>query len=594
MKRIIFTSVLTILSIFLFKSSFSQGYEIKVKIKGLKDTSLILGYHMDGKMLSNDTAQINHKGVAVFKGKERKHSGMYFIYLPSRNIINIFLGEDQEFSIETTNDNYYDELKISGSTENEAFYRYEQYLRKKGEEMKKYSTSLKDATDEEQKEEFREKMKKLNEEVEKEQNKYIAENQGSVFAKFVRATQAVHVPDAPENLKEEDKKNWQYYYYKNHFFDNYDLTDSCIVRTSILKAKLEEYYTRVLTPIPDSVIVDLDKLLKKTRSSKQVFKYFLGSLYNHYNDLQTKIMGMDAVFVYLADYYCNGIADWSSKKYNEKLCKHVEEVRPTLIGKTAFNFFVPRYENMLMRSVRLHSLPAKYTVLFFYEPDCGHCKKATPKMLKAYHNMKKLDVEVVGFYTQADTVKWRKFIEKHKLDWLNLWSPFDQVYRKYYNIKSTPSIFLLDQDKKIIAKRLAVEQIERIIINRILVEQIKDKNNDEKLTIFTRFMTSYTDTSALSPVKEVMLNFDIGEENNKKLKEKLEKKTKSIVISEKLYAETAGLEGKDLISKCESFINQYSSKIDIEIISEIVAKLKLSEKERKNMNKFLAKKLKSI
>ena len=74
-------------------------------------------------------------------------------------------------------------------------------------------------------------------------------------------------------------------------------------------------------------------------------------------------------------------------------------------------------------------------------------------------------VEVMGIYTQTDKEEWGKFIESQGLEnWINAWDPYNQSgFRLFYDIRSTPSIYLLDKGKKIIAKRIDVETLEKVL-----------------------------------------------------------------------------------------------------------------------------------
>jgi thiol-disulfide isomerase/thioredoxin len=119
---------------------------------------------------------------------------------------------------------------------------------------------------------------------------------------------------------------------------------------------------------------------------------------------------------------------------------------------------------------------ARYTVLWFWEPDCSHCKEETPKFHKLYQEkLKAKGVEVVTIYLNKDIDDWNKFVDhiKHyydftiqnKLtDWINGLNPFDP-FRDKYDISSTPVLYLLDKNKKIIAKRIGYDQVLEIIEN---------------------------------------------------------------------------------------------------------------------------------
>ena len=82
-------------------------------------------------------------------------------------------------------------------------------------------------------------------------------------------------------------------------------------------------------------------------------------------------------------------------------------------------------------------------------------------------------MEVVAFNNlggEEGKVKWINYInENGYYDWINCWNPYDFGYKNTYDVLSTPQLFVLDQDKNILAKRISPEQAEKII------ESILDK-----------------------------------------------------------------------------------------------------------------------
>jgi thiol-disulfide isomerase/thioredoxin len=193
-----------------------------------------------------------------------------------------------------------------------------------------------------------------------------------------------------------------------------------------------------------------------------MFQYVAVWLLNRY--AKSEIMGHDAVVVHLADsVYLAGKAQWVSAEYLSDLEKRVERLRPNLIGKKAaemvMNSFAGHY-------VSLYDVKADFTIVYFWEPDCGHCKEATPVLKTYYDENRGKGIEVFAVCTQQDREKWEKYIADHGLSWINGWDPqrlsrFDY----FYNVESTPLVYILDRNKRIIAKRLAVPDIGPFIDN---------------------------------------------------------------------------------------------------------------------------------
>ena len=123
----------------------------------------------------------------------------------------------------------------------------------------------------------------------------------------------------------------------------------------------------------------------------------------------------------------------------------------------------------------LQEVKADYTVLVFFGPTCGHCKKEMPKIK---HNVDSLvaagiDIKTFAVATEFDKKEWEKFITNQKTEaWLNVadinhddeGNPVaSSDWRDKYDIYSTPVIYLLDKEKKILAKRITHKQVTEII-----------------------------------------------------------------------------------------------------------------------------------
>ena len=103
-------------------------------------------------------------------------------------------------------------------------------------------------------------------------------------------------------------------------------------------------------------------------------------------------------------------------------------------------------------------------MLFFYDPDCGHCKKSTPLLYDAYADMQAKGVEVLAICTTTDKKRWMEFIQEFNLEWLNLADLSATTHMKYYyDVRSTPTVYILDEEKKILLKKIPTENVPEII-----------------------------------------------------------------------------------------------------------------------------------
>jgi thiol-disulfide isomerase/thioredoxin len=294
----------------------------------------------------------------------------------------------------------------------------------------------------------------------------IKENEGNFLATLVKGMLPIDIPDfpVPIGFANPDSVRWvrNYNYNKDHFFDNIDLNDERLLRTPLLYARLDAFFSSVLIQAPDTINKEIDKLIKKCSGNHKVFQFISVYLFNHFRE--SEIMGQDAVMVKIADdIYLSGKADWVSKEFKDDLRKQIDLMRPNLIGKKAENLVMDSYNGIF---VSLYDVEKDFTVLYFWEPNCGHCQEATPKLKVYYDKPKDYSLEVFAVCTTSERAKWTKYIEDNKLTWINGWDPKrSSHFDYYYNIQSTPTVYILDKNKKIIAKKLGVEEIGPFIEN---------------------------------------------------------------------------------------------------------------------------------
>lgn len=466
MKKFFISAIIVSISVALSGQT-STGFELDINISGLKDSTVYLAYHLGDKQYIKDTLKLDNNGHGKLSGKEALPKGIYMVVLPGRNYFEILISDDQIFGINCSYSDYFNTLKFNGSDENTAFIEYQKKwitlqksatsLSKRLQNNKQNTDSLKILSEIQKKQEVAMKLYLKN---------VVAENGGNLLATLVKAMLPIDIPEyvVPSVIVNKDSARWvwTYNYNKNHFFDNVDLTDERLLRTPILQARLNAFFTNILIQSPDSLNKEIDIIIKKCQSNYKVFQFISVFLFNHFRE--SEIMGHDAVMVKLADdIYLSGKADWVSKEFKEDLRKQVELIRPNLIGRKAENLVMDSYKGIF---VSLYDIEKEFTVVAFWEPDCGHCKEALPKLKAFYEKARNEGVEVFAVCTTSEKDKWSKYIEENKLTWINGWDPERKShFDYYYNVQSTPLFYILDTDKKIIAKKIGVDDLASFIDN---------------------------------------------------------------------------------------------------------------------------------
>ncbi len=455
---------LILLLLLLPSITFAQGYKIEATVHNASDTIAYLGHHFATQRYLDDTTKVIN-GRAVFVGTKTLTEGIYFYYTPT--IYFEFLVEDQQFSLETTAPDFTATMQIKNSKINEGFYQLQRFTAAKQLENKQLRTKYDSSKTDSEKEAIAAKLKQLNLEVASFQNELKIKYKGSFFEKLIALMQSPKVPNIPDTVK--NAKLFSYNYYKNHFWDNINIADPGLLRTPLLDAKIKEYLDNVVIQQSDSVIKEVDGLISKASANKEAFRYLLITLVNKYES--SKVIDFDKVFVHIIEkYYLTGkAAAWTDKETLAKLKNRVNMIKPTFLGNDAPQLVL---WDTLGNEVNLRDIDAKFTVLYFYDPDCGHCKKKTPVLYESYPDLVAKGVEIVGICTGTNEQKWKDFIIKDDLGWVNLADLESKTnVRYYYDVRSTPTVYILDKNKKIILKKIDVLDISTAI--DMLIKQKK-------------------------------------------------------------------------------------------------------------------------
>ena len=466
MRRGILAIAITLITI----TSMGQvktGYNIGISVPDIRDSSVYLAYHFGNKQYIKDTITLDNKGSGVFSGKELLPQGIYLVVLPGKKYFEVLISENQKFSISCNYKDYFNSLKFSNSPENTKFVDYE----KKWSLMQEKASNLGKRIKDNRGNSDSLRILKEDQDIQSSDMKsylksVVADNGNNLLSVLVKSIIPIDVPEfpIPSASGNADSIKWvmNYNYNKDHFFDNIDFSDERLLRTPILQTRLDEFFRNVLIQSADSINRQIDKLLLKCQKDYKMYQFVAVYLFNHFRE--SEIMGHDAVMVKIADeIYLSGKADWVSKQFIDDLRKQVELLRHNLIGMKGENLVMDSYKGTY---VDLYDIDKEFTILYFWEPNCGHCQEATPKLKNYYDKAKNEGVEVFTVCTTKDKDAWSKYIEEHELNWINGWDPERLTHFDYfYNVQSTPTIYILDRNKKIIAKRLSVEDIPSFIDN---------------------------------------------------------------------------------------------------------------------------------
>lgn len=465
-----------------------KGHDFSISMKDLPDTTVILGYYSSGKTWIRDTGYTDAKGVVAFKGEDMWDGGIYLVAVNGNIVFEfVYSGTETGFNITTTGvEKTMDNMKIKGSPENQLFRDYQLARVASGRKMEKMNKRYKVVTDRKDQDSIdiiADLAGKAQTDFQNYQIKITEDHPGSMTAMVINLIREPEVPEPPSaeiNGEPVDTAMWQYLWYKKHYWDYVDLSDDRIVRTPVFKEKVMKYIGKITPQMPDSICASGQKLIDATREgNKFVYRNVLTWVVSKYEE--SNIMGMNAVVCCLAQkYYINDPeCDWLKPRKKQKFVDHIAKECNVVIGKEAHELVMIDFDG---KPKSLHNIQSKYTVVYFYSATCGHCKKITPKVHKLYQEYKDKGLAVYSVNVDYKEVKdaddniinlvetkdYREYVLKSKLEWINVADPLHQTkFRDYYNIYSTPVIYLLDENKNFLGVRLDSVTLRRMIMHEI-------------------------------------------------------------------------------------------------------------------------------
>jgi thiol-disulfide isomerase/thioredoxin len=447
------------------------GYNIPITITPFKNTWIYLGCYFGKYKNLSDSAWVNEKSQGVFKGKQKLPQGIYFAVSPQKYLLFEFLmDKDQHFSIKADTTKLSD-VTITGSPDNKMFQDYTQFLAKKTPALNSLQKQLSSAKSREDSLTIKSLMTISNKELDNYRENIMKTQPASMLGRFFFAMKRPEIPAIPVLPNGKKDSSYPYRFVKDNWWSGVSFDDESLVRTPFFEPKLEEYYKYYVAPEPDSIISEVNYMLLVSRESREMFKYLLGKFTDKY--INPEYMGQEKVFLFLFDkYYSKGDTAWLNEKQRKFIFDRAYSLMANQLGEQGADL------QMLDTSGRpqsLYNVKAPYTFLTFWDPNCGHCKETVPRIDSIYQaKWKALGVKIVGVNVDdGANDAWKKFIKEHKLNWINIYQPKSARdeeakkgvanFRQLYDVFKTPTLYLLDAQKRIIGKMLSIEQFDEVL-----------------------------------------------------------------------------------------------------------------------------------
>ncbi|MET0394177.1 MAG: thioredoxin-like domain-containing protein [Chitinophagaceae bacterium] len=451
------------------------GYEIKVTLKPFKNQYIYLGHYFGKQYPVIDSVLLDGNSQGAFKGAQKLGGGIYIIAYPSKSkFFEILVDKQQHFSVIADTLNL-EKKKFLNSPDNDLFTLYQQHMTTQGRQMDSAMKQYAAATSAADSARWMAYREKLSQEIAAYRKQLITRNPDNILSVLLHLTEEPKVPPAGQHPGGKYDSTFAYRYFKDHYWDDINFWDDRIVRTpaSLFEDRLDKYFNSLVYPDADSVNKEIDRMMAYAGVSKDLTRYLLVKFINRY--LNMKYMWEDAVFVHLFEkYFSQKDYDWLTPQGKKTITDRAYNLMANIMGHPAENIALPDTSGTMRM---LYGTTAPYTLVCFWDPTCGHCKELLPVLDSMYRAKWQADgVTIFAVAKETDGTKkdWLDFIGKHHIgDWTHVYYSKEEEkmrinsgipgYSQLYDIQSFPTLYLLDKDKRIMAKKVTWQQVDEIL-----------------------------------------------------------------------------------------------------------------------------------
>jgi thiol-disulfide isomerase/thioredoxin len=453
-----------------------NGYEIKVTLTPFKNEYIYLGHYSGKQYPIVDSVKLNEKGEGVFSGAKKLGGGIYLVVFPAKNsFFEILIDKQQHFSVIADTATLKTQKSFINSPDNVLFNNYQSFMGERGRAIDSVRKKLAAAITAKDSTYWNGQLKKTDSTITAYRKNIISQSPDNILSTLLHLMEEPEVPAAGKHPGGKYDSAFAYRYFKDHYWDGINFYDERIARTpaSLFDERVDKYYNTLVFPNPDSVIKELDWMLGYASINEEMTRYLLVKFINRY--LNQKYMWEDAVFVHLYQkYFSQKEYPWLTAQGKKIITDRAYSLMSNIMGNAAENISLPDTTGKI-RS--LYTDTSRFTIVCFWDPTCGHCQELLPvldSMYKAKWKAVGVKMFAVAKETTGTKKDWLSFIKEHHLQhWTNVYYSKQEEktrldanipgYSQLYDVQTLPTVYLLDKDKRIVAKKLTWQQTDDIL-----------------------------------------------------------------------------------------------------------------------------------
>ena len=446
-----------LLSFMLIAFNVYQAQIVSITVNGINTNKAVLFSLQGEKTFFVDSIKSSQKDKFNYKFEQTEHHpGIYRLQFDNNKRID-FIYDGEEVNISADANNISDSVSVITSESNKLFYSFVNL-------NKEYKTKtellqlilVRYPKDDDYYLATRNKLAQLQKQYLEFVNITSQKNSNSFIARYIRSSQ-LPVVDFTLPL---DK---QLAFLKAHALDKVDFSNSGLIYSDLFTNKTIEYLTYYRNPqLPKELIekefmVAVDSLLNKAKVNQLVYQHITEYLIDGF-----KKFGLDQTLDYIIQNYVIKDDLCLDSKTESSIQRKIDQNKKLPVNAVAPNIILPDVDG---KNVDLKKITSDKLLIVYYASWCPHCKDLVPELNNLYKNQKGKKFEVMAISLDEKKDDWLNFIKNNNLNWINVsdLKGWGSKAASDYFIYATPTMFLLNSERKIIGKPLTIDELKQLL-----------------------------------------------------------------------------------------------------------------------------------
>ncbi|MDD4848807.1 MAG: TlpA disulfide reductase family protein [Bacteroidales bacterium] len=438
----------------IFSKISSQTISLTIPCTDTIPTVYLTDYWGD-RFLVLDSAHRNEAGKYVFNVPEKGYpSGLYSIRFTKEARFDLILNHEKNIEIELCPDQMLETVSVKNSIENEVYY---QFIKKNM--LLERSVSVLDAAILRYPKEdlFYDTLVRKYVALQETRHREIDQIEKWYPKSFVtKIVRMYRTPILDAGLSSQQQIN----ILRENFFYGLSFSDADLLRSNVYPNKILELLQLYADPnfsqaeFEEAMKTASGRLLSVSSENQEVFSFVRDYLIAGFESYQ-----LHDVLDFIEENYLQPSCDDGNKN---RLSERMAAFDALKIGMKAPVFAVRNQDGDIKE---LSEIETPTTIILFYASTCSHCFEVVGRLWDQYKSQKNKQFEVIAISLDQNERAWEDYMDLHRFTWINTFSPqgFDGSVTNAYHVYTTPMMFVLDQQKNIVAKPMNWKELKTVL-----------------------------------------------------------------------------------------------------------------------------------